>query len=89
MPYSKFQERAHQSNSGVGKCLCCQTFDYTSERDQDMKFRLHHKVCCHGSVEGSKHIMVPNMMLKEIQHNNAERRKEFTSNTLVIPFQLG
>ena len=26
-------------------CACSQTFEYGPERNQDMKFQLHHKVC--------------------------------------------
>ena len=36
MPHSNFKERSHQFNSGIGKCPCCQTFEYTSERDMKM-----------------------------------------------------
>ena len=37
MPHSNFEERSHQFNSGIGKCPCGQTFEYTSERDMAMK----------------------------------------------------
>ena len=39
MPHSNFKERFHQFNSGIGKCPCGQTFEYTSERDIKMKLR--------------------------------------------------
>ena len=33
MPNSNFKERSQEFNTGVGKCKCDQTFEYTSERD--------------------------------------------------------
>ena len=41
MPHSNFKERSHTFSSGIGKCFCSQTFDYVSERDMNMKFRMH------------------------------------------------
>ena len=38
MPHSNFKERSQEFNTGVGKCPCGQTFEYTSERDMKMKF---------------------------------------------------
>ena len=37
MPHSNFKERSQEFNTGVGKCPCGQTFEYTSERDMKMK----------------------------------------------------
>ena len=45
MPHSNFKNKSHTLNSGVRKCSCGQTFDYASERDQKLKFRLHLKFC--------------------------------------------
>ena len=39
MPHSNFKERSQEFNTGVGKCPCGQTFEYTSERDMKMKLR--------------------------------------------------
>ena len=68
MPHSTFKERSHMLNSGVGKCPCGQTFDYTSERDLNMKLRMHCKFCSK-PVEGSQQIRKPKkvMTLKEQQ----------------------
>ena len=41
MPHSKFKSRAVPLDWGTAKCSCGQFFDYTSERDWDMKHRLH------------------------------------------------
>ena len=38
MPHSNFKERSQEFNTGVEKCPCGQTFEYTSERDMKMKF---------------------------------------------------
>ena len=35
MPHSNFKERSQEFNTGVGKCPCGQTFEYTSERDEN------------------------------------------------------
>ena len=45
MPHSNFKERSHQFNLGIGKCPCGQTFEYTSERDMEMKLQMHSKFC--------------------------------------------
>ena len=76
MPHSKFKERAPTFNSGVGKCHCGQTFHYMSERNQDIKFRMHHKVCPK-PAKGSKPFWIPKkaMTLKEVQHDMAERMR--------------
>ena len=39
MPHRNFKERSQEFNTGVGKCPCGQTFEYTSERDMKMKYR--------------------------------------------------
>ena len=45
MPHSNFKDKAYEFNSGIGKCPCGQTFEYTSERDIKMKLRMHHRFC--------------------------------------------
>ena len=67
------------------KCPCGQTFNYGSEKDLNTKLQLHRKVCSE-MPEGSKEISVPKkaMMLKEVQHDEAERikrvHKQYPSN---------
>ena len=39
MPQSNFKERSQEFNTGVGKCPCGQTFEYTLERDMKMKLQ--------------------------------------------------
>ena len=41
MLHSNFKDKAYEFNSGIGKCPCGQTFEYTSERDMKMKLRMH------------------------------------------------
>ena len=41
LPHSNFKERSQEFNTGVGKCPCGQTFEYTSERDMKMKLQMH------------------------------------------------
>ena len=57
MPHSNFKDTYHLSGSGVGMCPCGQTFKFKSERDREMKFRLHRKVC--PNPVNAKHIGVP------------------------------
>ena len=45
MPHSNFKSRATKFNTGVGKCSCSQTLDFTSEREMNMKLGMHHKFC--------------------------------------------
>ena len=77
MPHSKLKERAHLFNSGVAKSLCGQTFDFTLEGDQDMKFRLHCKVCPKLAVKVFNEVRIPKKAttLREQQHNEAKRMK--------------
>ena len=74
MPHGNCKEISHPLNSGVEKCPCSQTFDFASERDWDMKLRMHHKFRSM-PAEGSKQIRIPKkaMTLREQQHNQAER----------------
>ena len=37
MSHSNFKDKAYAFNTGVGKCPCGKTFEYTSERDMKMK----------------------------------------------------
>ena len=74
MPHSNFKERSHQFNSGIGKCPCGQTFEYTSERDMKMKLRMHRRFCSNPPVAFDK-IGIPkkSCTLREQQLNEAER----------------
>ena len=74
MPHSNFKVRSHHFNSGIGKCSCGQTFDFASEKDMKMKIRMHHKFCSK-LPEVSKKVRIPKkaMMLRDLQHNEAEK----------------
>ena len=74
MPHSNFKERSHQFNSGIGKCPCRQTFEYTPERDMKMKLRMHRRFCSNPPVAFDK-IGIPKKAttLREQQLNEAER----------------
>ena len=77
MPHSNFKERSHQFNSGVGKFPCGQTFDYASERDMNMKLRMHRKFCFN-PPEGFDKTRVPKKTttLREQQLNEAGRMRK-------------
>ena len=45
MPHSNFKDKSYTLSSGVRNCSCGQTFGYTSERERELKIRLHHKFC--------------------------------------------
>ena len=77
MPHSNFKERSQEFNTGVGKCPCGQTFEYTLERDMKMKLRMHHRSCSNPPVAFDK-IGVPKKaaILREQQLNEYERMKK-------------
>ena len=77
MPHSNFKERSHLLNSRIGKCPCGLTFDFTSERDMNMKLRMHRKFCSK-PPKSSEQIRMPKkaMMLREKQLNEAERMRK-------------
>ena len=74
MPHSNFKERSQEYNTGIGKCLWGQTFEYTSERDMKMKLRMHCRFCSN-PPKGFDKIGIPKkaMTLSEQQLNEAER----------------
>ena len=45
MPHSNFKDKPYALGLGVRNCSCGQTFAYASERDWELKIRLHHKFC--------------------------------------------
>ena len=82
MPHSNFKDKSHTLSSGVGKCSCDQTFDYKSERDWKLKFRLHLKFCSK-PPKGFDEIGLPRarsaetaMMLKEYYDNESEEMRK-------------
>ena len=79
MPQSNFKSRATEFNTGVGKCSCGQTFDFTSEREMAMKLQkgpsgtrvrdpMHLKFCSKPPVAFDK-VSIPKkaMMMGERQ----------------------
>ena len=74
MPHSNFKDKAYESNSGIEKCICGQTFEYTSERDMKMKLRMHHRFCSNPPKSFDK-IGIPKkaMTLRGQQLTEAER----------------
>ena len=74
MPHSNFKDKAYAFNTGVGKFLCGQTFEYTSERDMKMKLRMHLRFCSNPPVAFDK-IRVPKKAttLREQRLAEAER----------------
>ena len=74
MPHSNFKERSQESNTGVGKCPCGQTFEYTSERDMKMKLRMDRRFCSN-PPKGFDKIGIPKKAttLRKQQLNEAER----------------
>ena len=74
MPHSNFKERSQEFNTGVGKCPCGQTFEYTSERDMKMKLRMHRRFCSNPPVAFDKiGILKKATTLREQQLNEAKR----------------
>ena len=73
MPHSNFKDK-DEFDSGIGKCTCGQTFEYTSERDMKMKLQMHLRFCSNPPVAFDK-IRVPKKAttLREQQLAEAER----------------
>ena len=81
MPHSNFKERYYPLGSEVMKCACCQTFVFESDRGQDMKIRMHEKVCSR-LIKGLTYIKVfkKAMTLREQQHAEVERLRKVYEN---------
>ena len=78
MPHSNFKERSYQFNSGIGKCPCGQTFEYTFERDMAMKLRMHSKFCSNPPVAFDKiRVSKKACTMREQQLYEAERIRKF------------
>ena len=45
MPHSNFKGKPYALGLGVRNHSCGQTFGYASERERELKIRLHHKFC--------------------------------------------
>ena len=80
MPHNNFKDKSHTLSSEVGKCSCGQTFDYASERDWKLKFRLHLKFCSK-PPKGFDEIGVSKArskatMLKEYYNNESEEMRK-------------
>ena len=81
MPHSNFKERSQEFNTGVGKCPCGHTFEYTSERDMKMKLLMHRRFCSNPQKGLNKiGILKKATTLREQHLNEAERMKKFTTN---------
>ena len=77
MTHSNFKERNHEISTGVGKCSCGQTFDYSSHRDMKLKLRLHLKLC-KNPPKGTHKIAVPKKATTFMEHQLSAtmRRRE-------------
>ena len=78
MPHSNFKDKAYEFNSGIEKCPCGQTFEYSSERDMKMKLRMHLRFCSN-PPKGFDKIGIPkkSCKMREQQLAEAERMKKF------------
>ena len=76
MPHSNFKYIPNQLDLGILKCSCGQTFDFVSERDMNMKLRMHRKFCSK-LAEGSRQISAPMkaMTLREQQLSETKKTR--------------
>ena len=81
IPHSNLKMTFHSPDSRVGKCSCGPTFDFASERGQNMKLRMHLKFCSN-PPESSRQIKKPykGTTLGEQQLNKAERIRRVHEN---------
>ena len=45
MPQNRSMSKICDSGKGIIWCSCGQTFNYSSEREEKMKIRIHEKFC--------------------------------------------
>ena len=67
MPLSNFKQLPYESNTGVSKCYCGQTFDFTCPRDMELKRRLHHRFCKRPPI-GKQKIAIPMKATTFMEH---------------------
>ena len=77
MPHSNFKQMPHESNTGVSKCSCGQTFDFSSNRDMELKHRLHRRFCKRPPI-GKQKIGIPMKATTFMEHQTGTtmRRRE-------------
>ena len=77
MPHSSFKRKATEFGTVVRRCSCGQTFEYTSERDIEMKLQIHRRFCSNPPVAFDK-IRVPKKActLREQQIIEAEKMRK-------------
>ena len=74
MPHSNFEERSQAFDTGVGKCSCGKTFEYTSERDMAMKHRMYHRFCSN-PPKSFNMIGIPKKATTLKEHNSYEAER--------------
>ena len=74
MPHSNYRFRVTYSGAGEGKCPCGQTFWCGTEKELNMKLRLHRRFCSKPPV-GFDRIVIPKKActLREQQLAEAKR----------------
>ena len=77
MPQSNFKQGSYENSTGIGKCFCGQTFDYSSPRDMDLKLRIHCRFC-KNPPNGTHKIGIPKKATTLMEHHIGVtmRRKE-------------
>ena len=74
MPHSNFKRKATESEAGVGRCSCGQTFECASEREFAMKRRIRRRFCSNPPVAFDKiSVSKKACTMREQQLNEAER----------------
>ena len=80
MPHSNFKQLPYETNTGVSKCSCGQTFGFLSTKDAELKQRLHCKFCKRPPNDTQK-IAAPMKVtrFKEYQADKTMRNREVYS----------
>ena len=77
MPHINFRSKTTEFNTGVGKCSCGQTFEFTSGRDMAMKLRMYLKFCSKPPVAFDKvEVHKKAMVMGEQQLNEYESMRK-------------
>ena len=77
MPRSNFKQRSYENNTGVEKCSCGQTFDYSSPRVMELKRKLPRRFC-KNPPKGEQKLGIPMRATTFMEHqtDTSKRRRE-------------
>ena len=86
MPHNRSMSKIWDSGKGIIRCSCGQTLNYSSEREEKMKIRIHEKFCpifmkngTISEVSRSTNVKKPQQQ-RNIIRINLKNRRNFMNN---------